>query len=137
MDILVDNTNGARDIVDIYDKDSHFMTIAGRKYYKQNDGVAIIGMVYDNTINCTGPLLVSTDQNAVAYYTSHDNSVFTSVGSVVHNGSTYYYSSDGYWMCSQNYPNQSIYIWKKYENMKLPDAAKKLLEDTVKYYVNN
>ena len=137
MDILVDNTNGARDIVDIYRSGAHFMTIAGRKYYKKNDGVAIIGMVYDNTINCTGPLLVSTDPDAVTYYTSHDSSVFPSVGSVVYLGTTYHYSSDGYWMCSANFPNQSVYEWTKYENMKLRDAAIKLLEDKVKYYVNN
>ena len=71
-------------------------TIEGRTYTKANAGRAAWAFVCVDGF--TGPMLVSPDKDACAYFTSGDHvSTIGSAGNVVHNGVTYYYST-GAWM---------------------------------------
>lgn len=130
--ILMDNVNGARDIVDVYDKDSHFMTIEGTKYYKLKDGIAIMALVYDNESKCTGPVLISKNKDAVAYYTSSGEN-YESTLYVNYGGDKYYYSTGDInaWECGNNYSDTHIYKWTKKENMTLEAAVIEILNEKV------
>lgn len=151
MEILIDNTNGARDIINVYDEGSWLMSLGSgtnvRNYYKAHDGTAIIG--YVNNGAHIGPLLVSTDREAVHYYTDYtenpwpDNFRVTcpdltkdgkhiciEAGNFNYNGTIYYYSSGELWMGNREV-NNNLYGWTGY-NMSLEEAARKILEDNVK-----
>ena len=76
--------------------DSILAVLGGRYFYKKYNDAALVGLIYDGTY--TGPVLVGTTANSVAYYTSLDSTLFTYSGTFVSNGVTYYYSSVEYWM---------------------------------------
>lgn len=104
LEILIESNNGARDIINsvyedsyVYNADSLLVTLSGRKFYKANDGLVLVGYVYAG--GYTGPVLVGTTADSVAYYTTYDsNTILTYAGTIEYNGNTYYYSSGTYWM---------------------------------------
>ena len=106
-----------------------------RKITKANSGKAIMGVAHIG--NLIAPVIVGTNTDAVIYKTSDSgDNLFTSTGSIEYGGTTYYYSSDGYWFAegipySSNYRsiNQS---GQSFSTLK--DAAQELL---TKYYTNN
>ena len=62
--------------------------LGGRYYYKATDGWAIAAYFYCSS-GYSGPILVSDKEENVSYYTSYDNSVFRSIGTVVFDEKTY------------------------------------------------
>jgi hypothetical protein len=82
----------------------HICTINGREYYKVNSGKALCAVFYYSATGFTGPLIVSTDRNAVTYNSSYDSgSYFTADGSFEYLGLTWYYSATAYFMAG-NHP---------------------------------
>lgn len=136
ISMLVEKNKGTRDIINgiyVSDADSLLITLNGRNYYKANDGEALLGYVYAGGF--TGPVLVGTTADSVAYYTSYDsNVVLSSSGSFVQDGVTYYYSSSIYWM-EGNYNNTSTFNRVKYDRSafnvgtSIVNVAETLLED--------
>ena len=99
----------------------------GRNYTKVKNGGALAASFYDGT--WSGPLLVSTTKEAVAYYSSHDPTTENnSSGSFVLEGVTYYYSSGAAWY-QGNYKDASGLDAKQYTGSSLSDVAQKLLAD--------
>ena len=111
--------------------------MSGRYYYKKYNGFAYVAYV-SGSDGVTGPLLVSTNANAVTYYTSHDNNTFSYAGTINYNGTTFYYSSWEYWI-GGNPSDTSGMNRKKYTTSAAAlnssaasrEAAKKLLDDVV------
>jgi len=68
----------------------------GREFTKTNEGWAIAAF-HRLKVNYTGPLLVSNIENNVQYSYS-SGGPYSSAGSVVYNGITYYYSSTSAFM---------------------------------------
>lgn len=68
-------------------------TFRNRTYYKKNSGFALafIANCQWQQYHYSGGL-VSTNENAVTYYSSFDSTEFPSMGSVVIDGTTWYYS---------------------------------------------
>ena len=86
-----DNLNYAND------KGTVIAVINGRTYYKANDGPALVGYTFNTGSSYTGPFLVSTNEDAVAYYYSDNSTLRVSDNSINSNGLTYYYSSGTGW----------------------------------------
>ena len=106
--------------------------LGGRYYYKATDGWAIAAYFYCSS-GYSGPILVSDKEENVSYYTSYDNSVFQSIGTVVFDEKTYYYSAIKYFMYG-NYDNESdngLYKCGGGEATPVEDAA---LEILIKYF---
>ena len=80
------------------DADKLIAVINGRKYYKKNAGEALVAYAYNGEY--TGPILVSKDENAVAYYSPDHESCgnIQSAGSFIFKSETYYYSKALCWM---------------------------------------
>ena len=158
MELLIDETNGARNIVNVYNGGKWLMSINGRDYYKVNDGVAIIGAVYEGTY--TGPVLISTDPDAVLYSTDDriaresnecNNGLIPghavceidkTKNFVIYKGTKYYYSSSMLWMggVTEIDADTNVYGWKVYKGAdvnSLKDGVIKLLNEKVKYLVND
>ena len=70
-------------------------TISGRTFYKVNSGKALVATFYQST-GYTGPLLVSTDPDAVTYSALGANLPY--VATVEYLGLTWYCSNTGYFM---------------------------------------
>ncbi len=79
-------------------KDDLLCTIGDREYYKNNNVGAIVSSGYfvmpDGT-NYSIPILVSTDQSAVTFYTSYNDDRVASSFSVQYGNTKYYYSTSG------------------------------------------
>ena len=80
----------------IYEADTLLVTIGGRSFYKKYDGGALLVYIYDEVY--TGPALIGTTADSVAYYQTYDNTIVTSAGTFTYDGVTYYYSRGEYWM---------------------------------------
>lgn len=160
MELLIDHSNGARAVVDLYNKSDLFlMELEGRKYYKVNPGVAIIGYMFDGSH--TGPLLISKNKNAVIYstdctyqqciyesekdpYSSYDPSkkrtYHRSDNYIIYKNTKYYYSSGKLWMAGNKDATNLVNplpILPKYggaTGLSREAAVKKAVEQLIKYY---
>ena len=106
-------------------------TIGGRNFYKANNIPAIAGIMYyinNESGNWTVPLMVSTNQESVQYYTDYDNQKLGSDGSVTYKEIKFYYSSMGNWMPENQYSSPLVTInnsASRFETME--QAATELL----------
>lgn len=104
-------------------------TIDGRKYYANNTGaITYKGIITNSEGSWVGPLLVSTDPEAVKYGTSYDSTWFSYLGTVTYNNTTYYYSNSEYFM-PKGTSWSSGFELKEYDNTTISDAALALLAD--------
>ena len=138
----------------ISNKDSVIANIAGRTFTKANNGGTYVGYAchtypdnqgaYSNR-SFVGPILVSKDQNAVAYATN--GNTFTSTGSTNYKGHTYFYGSWENWMDVSSCDNASsvitdavgktnkIYTWQDQTITgaeAIKNAAEEFLQDLIK-----
>lgn len=98
-------------------------TIAGRTFTKVNAGKALVAVFY-NTAGYTGPLLVSTDPNAVTYYAY--GSTFGYLTTIEYLGLTWYVSNNEYAMGGNNTPSGYAKYIGMYESIVA--AAQALLD---------
>lgn len=104
-------------------------TIGDRKYYVNNTGaITYKGIITNSEGSWVGPLLVSTDPEAVKYGTSYDPTWFSYLGTVTYNNTTYYYSNSEYFM-PKGTSWSSGFELKEYDNTTISDAALALLAD--------
>lgn len=98
-------------------------TISGRTYTKKNAGWSIVGYQYDGTY--TGPCIVGLTADSVVYTAlSVDHA---SEGSLVYNGTTYYYGGASYWMSGNLTDSSGLGRVKMTSNTHL-GAATELLD---------
>ncbi len=110
--------------------DQVIVNLNGRLFYKKYNDPCLTAYYYSGEY--TGPLLVGTTENSVAYYTSYDTSAtLTYSGSFTQNGITYYYSNTGAWMSGNVTDTSGLADRTKYSGITLEEAAKKLLSDNV------
>ena len=79
----------------VSDADTLICTLDGRTFTKANNGSAIVGYFHDDF---THPLLISENQDAVAFKTNFDSTVHSYSGTYNYHGTTYYISSWNYGM---------------------------------------
>ena len=110
--------------------DQVIANLSGRLFYKKYADPCLVAYHYGGEY--TGPLLVGTTANSVAYYTSYDASTtLTYSGSFTQDGVTYYYSNLGYWMSGDVTDTSGLADRTKYSGITLEEAAKKLLSDNI------
>ncbi len=100
------------------------VTIVGRRYSKMNEGNALTAYSYSPN-GYTGPVLVSTDQEAVVQMADGE---CRSSDSFVFDGHDYYYSGCR-WMQGNRASTDGI-VTKKYSGLNARDAALQLLNDS-------
>ena len=117
----------------IMDADSLIVKFGTRNYYKKNSGAAYVGYLH-TSIGWGGPLLVSTNPDAVAYYSDYNNETMKYSGSLTYNGVLFYYSSYGQWW--SGYPEDASGLGRKVYSVSasegkaaVAEAAKLLLDD--------
>ncbi|MBP3619132.1 MAG: InlB B-repeat-containing protein, partial [Clostridia bacterium] len=82
----------------VYSAGTLLFTFGGRNFYKKYAGYAYVSYAH-RARRWTGPFLIGTTANSVAYYTSVDTStVFTYSQTFSYNGTTYYLSAFDYSM---------------------------------------
>ena len=103
--------------------------LSGREYTKAYDGEAIAGYYYCST-GYSGPIIVGTTPESVAFKTTWDSRVLDSAGSVTYEGKTYYYSSTEYFMPGnlENKSENKLYKCNSGESISVEDAATELLK---------
>lgn len=105
----------------------------GRTYYKKNSGFALAFIA-----NCRWQQyhysggLVSTIENAVTYYSSFDSSEFPSMGSVVIDGTTWYYSFG-----EHAWEVLGSTVTGIYTNVYAGETAEELVRNVVAAYYSN
>lgn len=103
-DVLYANNSNLK--IDNYDYTMSYKgklcTISGRTFNKVNDGFALIGVFYKSS-GYTGPILVSTNPEAVTYYT--EGKTFTYVNTIEYLGLTWYISPPSYFMSGKPMPS--------------------------------
>lgn len=110
----------------VMENSGHICTINGREYYKVNPGKALCAVYCYK--GYSGPLLVSTDSNAVTYNSSYDSgSYFTDDGSFEYLGLTWYYSATIYFWAG-NHPANGYAPKLDGEYAYQEDAARALID---------
>ena len=93
----------AEDIRYYTEKDEVIFRQGAKEFYKSYDGFCAVALA--NIGNAFGPVLVGEDSIQTQYSTNKDTSVFTSGGSVVVGGKTYFYSSGKSFISGKLDPN--------------------------------
>ena len=93
----------AEDIRYYTEKDEVIFRQGAKEFYKSYDGFCAVALA--NSGNAFGPVLVGEDSIQTQYSTNKDTSVFTSGGSVVVGGKTYFYSSGKSFISGKLDPN--------------------------------
>lgn len=101
-------------------------TLSGRNYYKYNDTKALVA--YWCGGNYTGPILVSTDPDAVSYKTNYNSSINTYSGTVTYENVTWYYSSTSLFMSGNCTSSTGSATHKLTDGLTIAAAALELLE---------
>lgn len=96
-------------------------TISGRTFNKVNEGKALVGAYYNGF---TGPILVSTDPNAVTYKAGPS---FTYIGTIEYMGLTWYISNTE-WFMGGNQPVSGFAKKISEDNLTYTQAAQLLFE---------
>lgn len=106
-------------------------TIAGRTFTKVNAGKALVAVFY-NTSGYTGPLLVSTDPNAVTYYAY--GRTFGYNATIEYFGLTWYISNTEYFMGGNIKPSgYAKYIGSYGDNVAAAQALLEMAEVRIKF----
>ena len=116
----------------VNDKNTLLCTISGRLYTKAFDGKAIVGYFY--TGSWTYPLLISEEENAVAFDTSYNSITHYYTKTCEFDGVTYYVSSSEYAMPGNNNSTSGFakLISTDYLYHNCDSAVKKLYESAKK-----
>lgn len=103
--------------------------LSGREYTKAYDGEAIAGYYYCST-GYSGPIIVGTTPESVAFKTTWDSRVLETAGNVTYEGKIYYYSSTEYFMPGnlENKGENKLYKCNNGESISVEDAATELLK---------
>ena len=124
--------------------DTLLMNIAGRNYLKKNSGFAILGYYYTNDYY-TGPILVGTTPESVAFYAPNVNectNITASSNTIKYNNVTYYYSNPGCFI----YGNHGVWGFEKLTSNDAASAAREILDSyhysmtlhsSGKYFINS
>ena len=85
--------------------------IDGRSYYKRQNGIAFYAVTHhiSRTGNWFNPLYMSTDEDAVRYWTSSGGTTFPH-GSIEYNGETWYWEGNGYGFVNQTYSPVGCFV---------------------------
>ncbi len=106
-------------------------TIGGKNYYKLNAGAAYVGYYYSE-FETTGPILVGTSANSVAFYVDNISNTYTYETTINYNGTTYYISSSNGFVDGNLDNTSTSGIIKLIDQASAVDNARQLL-----YLANN
>ncbi len=119
--------------VDVLNTDG--TTLWNRDFYKANEGASISSIIYSNcwkTEIYLAPLLISTNKDAVEYYTTYDYAKIPYWDEISYKGIKFYYSGGGQWVEGNGaeYSQNIIPAINKLEEpfQTMEEAAKKLLD---------